>query len=426
VSNPGTGDWTADLPASITDDLGQVLDDATYGNDATLSDPALPAPTYTEPVLAWSGPLPAGGSFTLTYSVTVNNPDAGDHQLVNAIVDPAGNCLDGSTDPDCATTTLVPDLNVVKTASTKKTGLRQSVAYTLTITNPGAGDWTDEMPGTATDDLSGVLDDATYDGNALASAGAVTVKGTTLTWTGPLPAGGTVTVNYSVTVNDRDEGDHHLVNVVSTPTGNCAVAPSSSAAGFTAADPMPPGCGTTTPVAAYVVVKRSRPASGKAVEDGQRVTYTVTATNTGQADVEPTIRDYLGGVLDDASYNDDLHASAGTVTRSGNRLVWQVPLAIGAEATLTYSVTVHADDSGDHDLANVVTGNGPLATCGAGQSVCETHNPTPSGAGVNGGSANGVSSTGVEHLPGELLGAALLLLLGAGLLILGRRRRRDA
>ena len=426
VTNSGAGDWTDDMPASLTDDLTAVLDDATYGNDVaagtTTGGQTVPAPTYTEPTISWSGPLMAGDSFTVTYSVTVNNPDGGDHSMVNTIVDPAGNCLQGSTDPTCSTATLVPDLNVVKTASAKQTTLRGKLTYTLTITNPGQGDWTDELPGTATDDLSGVLDDATYDKDAAASAGTVTVKGGTLSWSGPLPAGGTVTVTYSVTVNDPDGGDHVLLNEVTTPTGNCHVVPAPDAVRRLAADdPMPAGCQTTTPVAAYVVVKTSKPGSGSPVEDGQRVTYHVTATNTGQVDLTPTIQDHLIGVLDDASYDGDATATAGTVHLVGQRLVWSVPLAIGAKATLTYSVTVDSPDNGDHDLGNVVTGNGALSACGAGQSVCETHNPTPQEANTGG---HGVSSTGVEHLPLELLVAALLLVLGGGLVLVGRRRRR--
>ena len=186
---------------------------------------------------------------------------------------------------------------------------------------------------------------------------------------------------------------------------------------------MPEGCSTTTPVAAYVVVKTSNPGSGSPVEEGERVTYHVTATNTGQVDITPTIQDHLIGVLDDASYDGDATATAGTVHLVGQRLVWSVPLALGAKATLTYSVTVDHPDNGDHDLGNVVTGDGPLSACGAGQSVCQTHNPTPQEANTGG---HGVSSTGVEHLPLELVVAALLLVLGGALLVVGRRRRRTA
>lgn len=71
------------------------------------------------------------------------------------------------------------------------------------------------------DDLSKVLDDATYNGDA--SSGA-TVKGSTLSWSGALKAGATTKVTYSVTVNDPDTGNKKLTNAVvpTDPTGSCA------------------------------------------------------------------------------------------------------------------------------------------------------------------------------------------------------------
>jgi uncharacterized repeat protein (TIGR01451 family) len=257
------------------------------------------------------------------------------------------------------------------------------------------------LPATVADDLSDVLDDASYNSDVTASAGAATLSGTTLTWTGPLPADGTVTVTYSVTVNDHDTGNHQLDNHVSTPTGNC--------------DPEPtnPDCNTTTPVAAYVLTKTSDPKSGTTVHAGQRVSYTVTVVNTGKVDLTPTVRDDLSKVLTDAAYNDDAKASAGTVKRAGKHLVWTVPLPIGATATLTYTVTVSSD--GDYDLVNVAAGDGPVASCGGGQSVCTTDNPTEA--------ASALALTGAPGVPGELLGGVLLLLLG-GLALLGARTRR--
>ena len=73
---------------------------------------------------------------------------------------------------------------------------------------------------------------------------------------------------------------------------------------------------------------------------GGTVHYTVTVTNSGQtAYTGATFTDPLTGVLDDAAYNANAAATAGTVSYTSPNLTWTGNLAAGATATITYSVT---------------------------------------------------------------------------------------
>lgn len=94
--------------------------------------------------------------------------------------------------------------------NTRRQG-RGVVSYEVTIADEGAGD---AVGVTATDDLSGVLDDAE------ASCGDLAVDGTNLNWTGSIPAGETVTLTYSVTTHNPTTGDDQLVNKVTSPDTN--------------------------------------------------------------------------------------------------------------------------------------------------------------------------------------------------------------
>ena len=81
---------------------------------------------------------------------------------------------------------------------------------------------------------------------------------------------------------------------------------------------------------------------------GATVGYTILVTNTGPtAYTGATFTDPLGGVLDDASYNANAAASSGTVSYTAPNLTWTGNLAVGASATVTYSVTVNNPDLGD-------------------------------------------------------------------------------
>ena len=95
VHNTGQTPYTA---ASVTDPLGGVLNDATYDNDAAASTGTV---SFTTPVLTWTGDLATGQTATITFTVTVNNPDLGDKRLVNTAVSATAgsNCPTGSTDP---------------------------------------------------------------------------------------------------------------------------------------------------------------------------------------------------------------------------------------------------------------------------------------------------------------------------------------
>ncbi|MBY6306648.1 hypothetical protein CRV15_35080 (plasmid) [Streptomyces clavuligerus] len=102
VTNTGATAYPAAGPASFTDDLSELLDDARYNGDATATRGTT---TYDEPVLSWSGALAPGENATITFSVTTNARTFGDLKLINTVVSdtPGNNCPPRGDDPRCTT-----------------------------------------------------------------------------------------------------------------------------------------------------------------------------------------------------------------------------------------------------------------------------------------------------------------------------------
>ncbi|MET3452294.1 isopeptide-forming domain-containing fimbrial protein [Curtobacterium sp. 1544] len=416
VTSTGTGNYTAENPASFSDDLSKVTDDATYNGDAAVSysgSSTAAAPVVNGNTLTWAGPLAAGEVATITYSFTVNDPDTGDKHLENAVTPtaPGGGCI---TPEGCITDTPVASYTVEKAASTATADAGSTVTYTVTVTNTGQVAYTDAAPATFDDDLSKVLDDATYNDDV--SAGG-TVTGNTLSWKGAIPIGGSTKVTYSVTVNNPDTGDRKLTNAVvpTTPGGGCV---------------RPGGCTTTTvvPPASYTVAKAASSASAK---PGQTVTYTVTVTNTGAEDYTSarpaSFKDDLSKVLDDATYNGD--ASNGATVK-GHTLSWAGPLKAGATVKVTYSVTVNDPDTGDRKLTNAVVPTTPGGVCDP-DGVCVTTTtvpPTPTDPGIPPAGPS-VATGGTALAPAPVwpwIGSGAAALAGMVTLALMALRRRGA
>jgi uncharacterized repeat protein (TIGR01451 family) len=401
VAQRGPGAVTA---ASFDDDLSDVLDDATWDDTATAS---IGSATFDEDAagLTWSGDLPVGAVATISYTVTVTGE--GDMVLTNAAVPGEnGECVPAADgNPECTTTHQTGRFTYAKMADPVHNSDVQAgdvVTYTVTVAQVGPAG----VAASVTDDLSDVVDDATYNGDVTATAGAATVDGPTLSWAGDLAPGEEVTITYSVTVTGS--GNTTLANVVTSPSqaGECV----------TAADGTE-GCRTVHKTGGYVYAKTADPASGTRVHTGDTVTYTVTVTQRGQGAVaDAIVTDDLSGVLNSASWNDDVTASSGEVIREGSTLTWSGDLGVGQTATITYSVTVTA--AGPAQLVNAVTSPDERAICDPDGTCATQHDvPTPPpGLAITGGT--------IAWTAGGLAG--LLLLAGAAILIARRRRPQDA
>ena len=110
VTNSGQTPYTG---AGFTDPLAGVLDDAAYNNDATAAVTAgtgtAGTVSYASPDLAWTGDLTVGQTVTITYTVTVHNPDTGGKLMVNFVTstDPGSSCPSDSPSPGCTVTVPV-------------------------------------------------------------------------------------------------------------------------------------------------------------------------------------------------------------------------------------------------------------------------------------------------------------------------------
>ena len=341
---------------SVATDATGIADDATGNGDQTATSGTL---SVGSTGAVWTGDIPVGGTVTVTASATVNNPDTGDHHLTATAISaaPGSNCPAGGTDPACTVnvTVLTPALTITKTASTSAAAPGATVTYTITAVNTGQ---TPYAGATVTDDLSGELHDAVYNNDAIITAGpgAVSVSGGVLTWTGGLATGAAATITYSVTVNNPDTGGKLLVNTATSADAGSSCPPASPGPSCTAT------VGVLTP--ALTITKT---ADTSTTTSGGTVHYTITVANTGQIPYTPaTFTDPLSGVLDDATYNTDAAATAGTATFASPTLTWTGNLAPGDSATITYSVTVHSPDTGNHILANTVTSPAAGSTCPTG------------------------------------------------------------
>jgi fimbrial isopeptide formation D2 family protein/uncharacterized repeat protein (TIGR01451 family) len=326
--------------ASFVDDLSDVLDDATWSGDLLANGGSA---SFAASTVTWSGDLAVGQVVTVSYSVTVG--EDGDLTLDNVVTSDGCESAD-----DCATQHLVGTYVVEKSsdpASGSDLTAGDPVTYTVTVTQVGPG----SVPlASFVDDLSGVLDEATWTGDLSASAGTATLVGTSVEWSGALSPGDVVTVTYSVTFTGGLDG--RITNIVSSD--GCQLA----------AD-----CITTHPGGIYLVEKAANPADGSFVAEGGTIEYTITVTQIGSAPVDASLVDDLSGVIDDAVWNDDLVASAGTVDYTAGTLEWSATLGVGEVVTITYSVTVTGE--GDTELPNLVTSDGCLSL-----EACQTHHVT--------------------------------------------------
>jgi len=350
VTNSGS---VAYSPATFTASLSGVIDDATYNSDASASAGSV---SYSSPNLTWTGSLTVGATATITFSATVNNPDAGDKSLVATVTSTStgSNCATGSIDARCSSTIPVSVLTMAVTASTPTANPGTTVNYTITVTNAG----TVAVSGAAlSDSLSGVLDDASYNGDAAATAGSLTYSSPNLTWTGNLAVGAAATITFSVTVSSPDTGNKTLASTITSATAgsNCASGSSDTR------------CANTVTVLTPGLTIALTTSTGTTTTPGAVVPYTITVTNSGQtAYTGATLTDPLSGVLDDASYNGNAAASAGTASFASPNLTWTGNLAVGAVATITFSVTVKNPDTGDKLLASTVTSATTGSNCPAG------------------------------------------------------------
>jgi uncharacterized repeat protein (TIGR01451 family) len=197
------------------------------------------APAGGTSVSVTAGDLPAGAaSCTITIPVTATK--TGTYTAVGSTVVPVGLDPPGSA----SLTVSSPSYTVTKVALTPSTQAGKTVRYEISVRNTGSWPYTAASPASFTDNLSGVLGLARYDGDAVASSGpSPSYADPLLSWSGPLAVGATVEVTYSVTVGSGAVHGGTLHNSVTTPAGGGGDCPAAAPA---------PACSTTTGVAALV------------------------------------------------------------------------------------------------------------------------------------------------------------------------------
>ncbi|WP_245876576.1 DUF11 domain-containing protein [Streptomyces uncialis] len=210
VTNHGPGPssgWTLtdQIPAGLTDAATTTPGCSVTGGNLSCAGGALAVGAHTDVTVTGTAG-PGTPTFVNTANVRGNDPDP----------NPAN---DSST-----ATTRVADLTITKRQegpATVDPGAK--VTYTITVTNDGPLAYTAGDPASITDDLSRLLDDARYNGDARATSGTVRYDNPELFWSGALAPGASATVTFSVTVNARTFGNLKLDNTVVSdiPGSNC-------------------------------------------------------------------------------------------------------------------------------------------------------------------------------------------------------------
>lgn len=228
----------------------------------------------------------------------------------------------------CASGAFAPvaALDISKTSTaTADTREGDAISYQVKATNTGGSDYTVAEPAKVVDDMTAVLDDATYNTDAVATLpGTPTFASPKLSWAGALKVGQSVTITYSMTATLA--GDGILSNEACVPAGQ--------ASGQACAT------STTTVVIAPAIdlVKSASPSDAASFKTDQVIDYRFVVTNTGNL------------VLNNPKVNEIAFQGQGV-----HPIISCPPtptLAPGAQMTCSVSYKLVQADINGHSLAN--------------------------------------------------------------------------
>ncbi len=402
---------------------------------ASLSDPS---GTCSGPTASSLAPGQSA-TFGATYTVTQADLDNGS---VNDSATSTGTTPDDGTitsDPSTATvsSTQVPGISVVKTSSVNSvSAVGQTVTYSFAVSNTGNVtlnnvDVTDAQAAPSLDAGLGPISCTTGTNGSITLAPG---------------ASDTCSATYTVTQADLTKGS---ITDTATATGD----PHSGT-------PVSAHSTLTLSVTSLSVVKSASPSGGVMAGSTVPIVYTITVKNSGTATTsEQTV------VTDSAPTGTTLISGSPACTKggpptctvavSGSTITWTIPAGVapGASYTLTFAVTANASDA-TGTIANTASWSGP--SCGAPAAVgtpttCPTNTvdtpvtaaPVTGLAAVTPATPTTTTTTSPKTSPsttpvatpaiaftGALLSQEWMiglaaLLVGAGLVIVARRRRRS-
>ncbi|MHA3684238.1 DUF7927 domain-containing protein [Leucobacter sp. HY1908] len=410
VKNPGKGDWNDKTNAmaanlvSFSDDLSDVLDDAAWKTGSPDGCFTYGCAAFEPPVdgqLTHEFALKAGATKTMKYQVTVSDRYTGDESLVNEA------CVSGDTggpagivhECDSITSAMVqvyPELEA-ELSWTKsprpndplRAGDR--VAYTITLHNPGEGDWNVASawaagnPVTLTKDLTDILDDSVLVGKP--SVGA-TIENGVLSWTGGLAAGKSRSITFSVTVKNVADGiaTDLWLNGTACAAGDSRN-PALPASTITVCPALELPIGEKWQMSKKLFNDQGAELNDIAsVRSGQELTYVVSAWAVGGWPVpDVQLTDDVSRVLHLAQLQGDVMLQVGNGPKTklevidGKIVTPRFELPGTGQATITYTVKI-PDDVHTGTLLNQATGmalpGSGAATlpdrCGTNLRPCET------------------------------------------------------
>ncbi|HEX3529840.1 MAG TPA: IPTL-CTERM sorting domain-containing protein [Thermoanaerobaculia bacterium] len=362
-----------------------------------------------------------GSGFSATLAINVTAPNTAGALTNQATASAGTSDPNNANNTASATTTVLSPANVTATKTVSGTfRVGQTVTYTVTLHNSAAFDQQNN-PG---HEFTDVLPTGLTLVSATATSGTAATSGNTATWDGVVPAGGSVTVTITATINAGTAG--------TTISNQGTVSYDADGNGTNEASNLTddPGVGGAADPTSFLVLSPATVSGTMTVSgsfaQGTNVTYTVVLTNSN---INPIVKAAQGDnpgpefvdVLPSQLALVSASASSGvaTATIATNTVTWNGSIPAGGSVTITI-VALVKPGTGGQTISNQGTINFDADGNGTNESSALTDDPTVTGA-ANPTTFVALDITQVPTL-GEIgLLTLCLLLAGAALLRLRRR-----